>query len=242
MKDNRAYRISFSEPGNDLMFGLIHFHDFVFFFLLIIAIFVMSMLIIILMNFVIGSFNTYIRSSIMTRKVLLKTINITHFPILEFIWTLVPALLLVNMALPTFALLYTMDLVIEPIFTIKAIGNQWYWGYETNDFPWNTNRIAFDSYMLDQAQINLGELRLLEVDNFLILPTQTEIRLLITSRDVLHSFALPSLAVKMDAVPGRLNQVALNINVPGVYFGQCSELCGPNHGFMPITFYVKNLF
>jgi len=232
-------RISFSEPGNSTMFGLIHFHDFVFFFLLVISLFVTSMFLIILNNFVIGSFNLYNLNLIKERKENLKNINITHYPTLEFIWTLIPSLLLVNMALPTFTLLYTMDLVIEPIFTIKAIGNQWYWGYEINDFPWDPKRIAFDSFMLDQSQIETGELRLLEVDNFLILPTKTEIRLLVTARDVLHSFALPSLAIKMDAVPGRLNQVALNVNVPGVYFGQCSELCGPNHGFMPITLYMK---
>jgi len=217
------------------MYGLISFHDFVFFYLTVIFLFVMSMFIIILNNYTIGSFNLYNLINIKNRKNNLKNINNTHYPVLEFVWTVLPSLLLINMALPTFTLLYTMDLVIEPIFTIKAIGNQWYWAYEINDFPWDPKRIAFDSFLLDQNQLELGELRLLEVDNFLILPTKTEIRLLVTARDVLHSFALPSLAIKMDAVPGRLNQVGLNVNLPGVYFGQCSELCGPNHGFMPIT-------
>jgi cytochrome c oxidase subunit 2 len=228
-------RISFCEPGNLITVGVITFHDFLFFFLTLIAFFVMSIMIILLVNFVIGTYNIYEAILIKDRKEILKFLKISHYPILEFIWTLVPTLLLVNMAIPTFILLYTMDILIEPKFTIKAIGNQWYWAYETNDFPWNTHKVSFDSYMLQQNQIDIGLKRLLEVDNFLILPTQMEIRLLVTSRDVLHSFALPSLSIKIDAVPGRLNHNPLFVNLPGFYFGQCSELCGPNHGFMPIT-------
>lgn len=221
------------------MFGLVKFHDFLFFFLLLIFFFVMSMMLIVLSNFVIGSFNKYSRERIAARGEILKHSRITHFPSLEFFWTVFPSFILVNMALPTFTLLYVMDLVVDPVFTIKAIGNQWYWSYESNDFPWKNPTIAFDSFMLDESQLEVGDLRLLEVDNFFILPADMEMRLLVTSRDVLHSFAIPSLGVKVDAVPGRINQVPLSIQIPGLYFGQCSELCGPNHGFMPIQIYVK---
>jgi len=221
------------------MFGLVKFHDFLFFFLLLIFFFVMSMMLIVLSNFVIGSFNKYSRERIVARGEILKHSRITHFPSLEFFWTVFPSFILVNMALPTFTLLYVMDLVVDPVFTIKAIGNQWYWSYESNDFPWKNPTIAFDSFMLDESQLEVGDLRLLEVDNFFILPADMEMRLLVTSRDVLHSFAIPSLGIKVDAVPGRINQVPLSIQIPGLYFGQCSELCGPNHGFMPIQIYVK---
>jgi cytochrome c oxidase subunit 2 len=232
-------RISFSEVGNFLMFGLVKFHDFLFFFLLLIFIFVMSMMVIVISNYVIGGFNKYDRERIEARKGILKQSRLTHFPSLEFFWTVFPSFILVNMALPTFTLLYVMDLVVDPVFTIKAIGNQWYWSYESNDFPWKTPAIAFDSFILDETQLEIGDLRLLEVDNFFILPADMEMRLLVTSRDVLHSFAIPSLGIKVDAIPGRLNQIPLSIQIPGLYFGQCSELCGPNHGFMPIQIYVK---
>nr|YP_011022637.1 cytochrome c oxidase subunit II [Xyloplax princealberti]WQM48560.1 cytochrome c oxidase subunit II [Xyloplax princealberti] len=150
---------------------------------------------------------------------------------LETIWTVLPAIILIFVALPSLQLLYLMDEVNNPFLTIKAIGHQWYWSYEYTDY----NNLEFDSYMTQTSDLLLGNPRLLEVDNHLILPSHTPIRVLITSSDVLHSWAIPSLGIKMDAVPGRLNQTNFFISRPGLFFGQCSEICGANHSFMPIV-------
>jgi len=130
-----------------------------------------------------------------------------------------------------------MDELHDPKITLKIIGHQWYWTYEYSDYIGNTDdeTLSIDSYMVMEQDLALGELRLLEVDNRIILPIETSIRLLVTSSDVLHSFAVPSFGVKMDACPGRLNQVSLCIEREGIYYGQCSELCGINHAFMPIV-------
>jgi cytochrome c oxidase subunit 2 len=139
-------------------------------------------------------------------------------------------------AVPSFALLYSMDEVIDPAITIKVIGHQWYWSYEYSDY--NTedgDTIEFDSYMVQEDDLEIGQLRLLEVDNRVVVPTNTHIRVLITSGDVIHAWAVPSLGVKADALPGRLNQAQMFIKREGVFHGQCSELCGANHGFMPIV-------
>ena len=160
--------------------------------------------------------------------------NVRHSTKLEIVWTIVPTLVLVLIAMPSFALLYSYDEPLSsPSVTIKAVGHQWYWSYEYTDYA--TGSISFDSYMVDDAELNIGELRLLETDNRIVLPVGVAVRVLVTSGDVLHSWAVPSFAVKVDAVPGRLNQVILLITRPGVFYGQCSELCGVNHGFMPIV-------
>lgn len=137
-------------------------------------------------------------------------------------------------AVPSFSLLYSIDEISNPEVTVKVIGHQWYWSYELTDME-NSNRLNFDSYMLTEDNLPKGGLRLLEVDNRLNLPTRTSIRLLITAADVLHSWAVPSLGIKMDGCPGRLNQVSLNLPFGGTFYGQCSELCGVNHAFMPIV-------
>ena len=157
--------------------------------------------------------------------------QIQHNTILEIIWTVLPCVILLLIAIPSFSLLYAIEdfNVIES--TIKVIGNQWYWSYE---FPGDGFEKTFDSVMISELDLENG-LRLLEVDNRLVLPIEKQIRLFITSTDVLHSWAVPSLGIKMDACPGRLNQVALWINRKGVYYGQCSEICGINHSFMPIV-------
>jgi len=188
------------------------------------------------------------------KKIHNKPIVIVHAPLLEIIWTLIPALILLFVAIPSFSLLYSIDEIIEPTLTIKVIGHQWYWSYEFLDpnilfrlyydfidQPQKYTAIkvtcSFDSYMLSDEIIakNFKKKRLLEVDNKLYLPIETNIRLLITSADVLHSWAIPSLGVKLDAVPGRLNQASLYIKRPGIFNGQCSEICGINHAFMPIS-------
>lgn len=154
----------------------------------------------------------------------------THNTLIEIIWTAIPVLILVVIAIPSIRLLYFMDHVEKPDMTLKVIGYQWYWGYVYPDH----GDIAFDSYMIKDADLKPGQIRLLDVDNEVVLPVETNIRVLVTAADVIHSWAVPSLGVKKDAVPGRLNETWLRINKPGVYYGQCSELCGTLHGFMPI--------
>lgn len=139
-------------------------------------------------------------------------------------------------AVPSFALLYSIDEIVDPAITLKVIGHQWYWSYEYNDYS-NLfgSCINFDSYMISDDDLEEGQIRLLDVDNKLVLPINTHVRALITSTDVLHSWAVPSLGVKMDACPGRLNQVSIFIKREGSFYGQCSEICGVQHGFMPIV-------
>lgn len=150
---------------------------------------------------------------------------------IETIWTIVPAIILVFLALPSLRLLYLLDEVGDCGLTVKRIGHQWYWSYEYSDFL----NIEFDSYIIPTNELDSGDFRLLEVDHRVVLPTQTDIRVLVTSADVIHSWTVPSLGVKADAVPGRLNQLRFYIKYPGVFYGQCSEICGANHSFMPIV-------
>ena len=153
-----------------------------------------------------------------------------HHTLLEMIWTAVPVLVLVFIAFPSFKILYMMDVTPKSALTIKAIGNQWYWTYEYPD-----HQIHFDSNMLTDSQIKPGQFRLLEVDNRVVVPIHTNIRVITTSSDVLHSWSVPAFGVKRDSVPGRLNETWFNVRKEGVYYGQCSELCGVKHGFMPIV-------
>lgn len=164
-----------------------------------------------------------------------------HNTRLEIIWTIIPTIILIFIAVPSFILLYSLDEVINPSVTLKAIGHQWYWSYEYSDYT-EENSINFDSYMITENDLENGQFRLLEVDNRVVLPINTHIRVLITAGDVLHSWAVPSMNVKADAVPGRLNQLTLFIKRPGVYYGQCSELCGVNHAFMPIVVEAVSLW
>jgi len=161
----------------------------------------------------------------------------THSSLLEIVWTMVPAMVLIMIAVPSFSLLYSTEELIDPSLTLKVIGHQWYWSYEYSDFTEYTNgeSINFDSYMLNSTDLPLGSFRLLEVDNRVILPINTHIRVLVTAADVLHSWAVPSFGFKIDACPGRLSQGALFLKREGVFYGQCSEICGVNHGFMPIV-------
>jgi cytochrome c oxidase subunit 2 len=150
---------------------------------------------------------------------------------IETIWTIVPAIILVFLALPSLRLLYLLDEIGECRLTVKTIGHQWYWSYEYSDFL----NISFDSYIIPVEELNSGDFRLLEVDYRAVLPTHTDIRVLVTSADVIHSWTVPSLGVKADAIPGRLNQLRFFIKHPGVFYGQCSEICGANHSFIPIV-------
>nr|CBL58274.1 cytochrome c oxidase subunit 2 [Paratanytarsus austriacus]CBL58275.1 cytochrome c oxidase subunit 2 [Paratanytarsus austriacus] len=152
-----------------------------------------------------------------------------HGQTIEVIWTILPAIILLFIAFPSLRILYLLDEINNPTITLKTIGHQWYWSYEYSDF----NNVEFDSYMMKE---NLSDsFRLLDVDNRIILPMNNQIRILVTATDVLHSWTIPSLGVKIDANPGRLNQTNFFINRPGLFFGQCSEICGANHSFMPIV-------
>nr|ABA25891.1 cytochrome c oxidase subunit II [Sympetrum kunckeli] len=156
---------------------------------------------------------------------------------IETVWTILPVFVLVIIAMPSLRLLYLLDEVNEPSITLKTVGHQWYWSYEYSDFK----SIEFDSYMIPYNEMEKSGLRLLEVDNRTTLPMQTQVRILITAADVLHSWTVPSLGIKVDATPGRLNQTSFFINRPGVFFGQCSEICGANHSFMPIMIESVNI-
>lgn len=161
---------------------------------------------------------------------------LNHGTIVELVWTITPALILIAIAFPSFRLLYLMDEVISPTLTIKVVGHQWYWSYELSDFITESgDAIDFDSYMLPESDLELGQFRLLEVDNRLIIPVDCHIRFIVTGSDVIHAFAVPSLGVKIDGVPGRLNQVSVLAERTGTFYGQCSEICGVWHGFMPIV-------
>jgi len=150
---------------------------------------------------------------------------------IEIVWTVLPALILIFIALPSLRLLYLLDEVNNPSVTLKTIGHQWYWSYEYSDFL----QIEFDSYIIPSNELSEDGFRLLDVDNRTVLPMNTQIRVLIRAADVIHSWTVPALGVKADAIPGRLNQVSFLINRPGLFYGQCSEICGANHRFMPIV-------
>lgn len=167
---------------------------------------------------------------------------------LELFWTIIPSFILIFIGLPSIKLLYLLDEIYKPIITIKSVGHQWYWSYEYSDFI----NLEFDSYIIPSNEINNNSIRLLDVDNRTVIPITSQIRILITAADVLHSWTIPRLGVKADAVPGRLNQINFYSNRPGILFGQCSEICGANHRFIPIILetttpqnfikWVKNIY
>jgi len=214
------WQIGFQDPATPIAMGIQDLHHDIFFFIIAIVLFVFWMLIRTLWHF------HESRNSIPTK--------IIHGTTLEIVWTLIPSFLLILIAFPSLSLLYSMDQTdqTDPDITLKVIGHQWYWTYEYSDYA---EPIQFDSYLIPEEDLEIGQFRLLEVDNRVVLPIHKYIRVLITAADVLHSWAVPSLGVKCDAVPGRLNQVFLYIQREGVFYGQCSELCGVNHGFMPIV-------
>jgi cytochrome c oxidase subunit 2 len=161
-----------------------------------------------------------------------KASKTTHHVGLEIAWTLVPVLILFVIAVPSFKMLYYLDRVEEPDMTLKVTGYQWYWGYEYQDHE----GLGFLSYMIpdDEIDESKGQKRLLSTDNPVVLPIDTNIQILVTSADVIHSFTIPAMGFKKDAVPGRTNETWVRIDKPGTYFGQCSQICGINHAFMPI--------
>jgi cytochrome c oxidase subunit 2 len=206
-----------------VMEGMIYFHNYLNFYIIAIGVAVFW-----LIDHVVDNFDH-------TKNPVAQ--KFTHASVLEIVWTLLPAVILVFIAIPSFALLYSLDEVIDPTITLKIIGHQWYWSYEYSDYgnQIGSKTISFDAYMDATDTLNRGGFRLLETDNRVTLPINTHIRLLITAADVLHSWAVPSFGIKVDACPGRLSQASVFLKRVGVYYGQCSEICGVNHGFMPIV-------
>nr|YP_009735142.1 cytochrome c oxidase subunit II [Acropyga myops]QBG38643.1 cytochrome c oxidase subunit II [Acropyga myops] len=205
-----------NSPSYDMM---IFFHDFT----MTILIFIMMLIFYIMMLLIKNKLNNrYLFQSHMT----------------EMIWTIMPMLILIFIAIPSIKILYLTDEMYKNKLTIKTIGHQWYWSYEYSDFL----NIEFNSFMIYINELNHNEFRLLDVDNRCIMPFNYPIRIITTSMDVIHSWTVPSLGIKMDSTPGRLNQSMLIMNRPGLYFGQCSEICGMNHSFMPIVIESTNFF
>jgi len=211
------FQILFQDPATPYMIGINELHDKINYYLIIII--------------TIVSYFIIIRIISNRGNINIKYLN--HSMIIEFIWTIFPAIILIIIAIPSFKLLYALDEIISPEITIKIKGAQWYWNYEISDIE--NNNINFDSYTLTLDDLEEGQFRLLDVDNRLILPILTPIRLLITAEDVIHSFTIPSFGLKTDAVPGRLNSSSLFLLREGMFYGQCSELCGKSHYNMSIV-------
>nr|ATB18213.1 cytochrome c oxidase subunit II [Proechimys goeldii] len=212
------YELGFQDATSPIMEELLHFHDHT-----------------LMIVFLISTLVLYLISLMLTTK--LTHTSTMDAQEVETIWTILPAIILIMIALPSLRILYMMDEVNNPLLTVKTMGHQWYWSYEYTDYE----ELNFDSYMTPTMDLNPGELRLLEVDNRVVLPMETPVRMLISSEDVLHSWAVPSLGLKTDAIPGRLNQTILTSSRPGLFYGQCSEICGSNHSFMPIVIEMVTL-
>jgi cytochrome c oxidase subunit 2 len=241
MGENFDWKFGFQDPATPIMEGIIDLHNHIFFYLILIFFFVGRLFFdtMYVYFYWMRYPPTYLHAREL-RMLMLEGNKVSHGTLLEIIWTVTPSIILVVIAIPSFALLYSMDEVLDPMLTVKAIGHQWYWAYEFSDFGfyennnWQSLPIIYDSNMMFEDELFFGEHRLLQVDRPITLPTDVHIRIIITSMDVLHSWAVPALGVKVDAVPGRLNQTFIYLNRPGSFYGQCSELCGVNHGFMPI--------
>nr|YP_008758449.2 cytochrome c oxidase subunit II [Notorynchus cepedianus] len=205
-------QMGFQDAASPVMEELLHFHDHT----LMIVFLISALVLYIILAMV---------STKLTNKYILDSQEI------EIVWTILPAIILILIALPSLRILYLMDEINDPHLTIKAMGHQWYWSYEYTDYE----DLMFDSYMIQTQDLTPGQFRLLETDHRMIVPMESPIRVLVSAEDVLHSWTVPALGVKMDAVPGRLNQTAFIVSRPGIYYGQCSEICGANHSFMPIV-------
>nr|WCQ78418.1 cytochrome c oxidase subunit II [Agrypninae sp. GTI-132] len=204
--------INTQDAASPLMEQLAFFHDH-------------TMMILVMITLIVSYIMGAMFSNKFTNRFLLEGQTI------ELIWTIMPAVTLIFIALPSLRLLYLLDEINFPVLTVKTMGHQWYWSYELSDFK----NIEFDSYMIPVNELKPYSFRLLDVDNRLPLPYKSQIRFLISSTDVIHSWTIPSMGVKVDANPGRLNQTSLFMNRPGLFYGQCSEICGTNHSFMPIV-------
>jgi len=261
------WQLSFSDPATPIMEGIINFHNDLMFFIVAITIFVLWMLLRCIVLFTdlgenrslnwgkqLGFLGSLVRKDRM--KILNNSINneskillnntqlyaggFNHHTPIEIAWTVTPAMILMLIAVPSFALLYSIEEFVEPSLTIKCTGHQWYWCYEYSncknaDIAEHIDGYKFESFMVPTDDLEFGNLRLLEVDNRLMVPIHAHVQVTVTAADVLHCWAVPALGIKLDACPGRLNQTSIFIKRSGFFYGQCSEICGVNHGFMPIV-------
>ena len=211
----KAWQFGFQDPATDLMGKVISLHNGISIVMAGVTLFVLILLFYVSFRF--------------SAKRNPNPSSTTHNTILEILWTAIPVIILVIMAIPSFKLLYQQEKTDDYDMTVKIIGHQWYWEYEYPDY----GNFYFESYMVQDQDLKKDDIRLLTVDNPLVIPANTNIQILITAGDVLHSWAVPSMGIKKDAVPGRLNETWVNVKEPGTYRGQCSEICGSGHGFMP---------
>ena len=260
-------QLGFQFPGNSISRGIFDLHDNIMFFLVFVIVFVAIILFLTIINF---SLNTLTDFNVFKKVKNYYNVKLTHNIVLETIWIILPSLILLFIIIPSFALLYAMEITGSSWLTMKVIGHQWYWTYsfvfkmeqpcrvytggEEDSIKYFSDMInrlvkldriidfTFDSYMVPTNELSNTSLRLLQTTNPIVLPVNTFIKVYVTASDVLHSWTVPSLGIKIDACPGRLNQVNLFIDRIGHFYGQCSELCGVNHGFMPIEIYsVSNV-
>ena len=213
----KDWQLGFQKPASQSMYEIVKFHDY----MLVPIIVAISGFVLFLMAYTCFRFRASRNPNPSKR---------THNVAVEILWTLIPCLILIVMAVPSFKILYSQDTIPKADVTIKAVGYQWYWGYEYPD-----ENIIFDSYMIEEEDLKPGQPRLLAVDNEVVVPVNKVVKVLITANDVLHAWALPSFGVKRDAMPGRVNETWFKADRVGTYYGQCSELCGIKHAFMPIT-------
>jgi cytochrome c oxidase subunit 2 len=216
------WEIGMQDAASPVMADIISFHNFVLWIITAITIFVLALLLIIIYRF-----NSR-RNPTPTRT--------THNTPIEIIWTIVPVIILVLIAIPSFRLLFTELDVPTPDLTVKATGKQWYWSYA---YPDNGN-FEFDSLLVAEKDLQPGQPRLLTVDNEMVVPVNKVVHVLVTGADVIHSFNVPSFGIRIDAIPGRVNETWFKATKEGLFHGQCSELCGKDHAFMPVTVHVMN--
>ena len=216
-KQATDWQLSFQNPATDLMGSVVGLHNIILIVMTLVTLFVLFLL-----------FYVSFRFSAKRNPIPSTT---THNTVVEVLWTAIPIVILVVLAIPSFKLLYQQEKSENYDMTVKVIGHQWYWEYEYPDH----GDFYFESYMVQEQDLEEGDLRLLTVDNPLVIPANKNIQILITAGDVLHSWAVPSMGLKTDAVPGRLNETWVNVKEPGIYRGQCSEICGSGHGFMPVV-------
>ncbi len=215
----RNWQLGLQEPASVTMERIDDFHDFVTIIATVIALFVMVLLLIVIFRF--------------NEKANPKPSTTTHNLLLEVLWTAVPVIILVVIAIPSFKLMYFADRVEDPDMTLKIIGHQWYWSYEYPDH----GNFTFDANMVSEEEVAKDSKlkRNMDTDFRVVLPVGKKVQILMTADDVLHNWAVPAFGIKLDTVPGRLNETWVEINKPGVYYGFCSELCGVNHSYMPIV-------
>ncbi len=212
------WQTGFQPAATPVMEQINDFHNFLLYIITAVSVFVF-----LLMIFIMVRFNAHANP---------EPSKTTHHTMLEVVWTVIPVVILIIIAVPSFKLLYYMDRVENPDMTIKVTGYQWYWGYEYPDH----DNLSFEAYMIPDEDIDKskGQKRLLSTDNQLVLPVDTNIQILVAAADVIHALAVPSFGIKLDAVPGRINETWARIEKPGTYYGQCSELCGKDHAYMPL--------